>query len=226
MFVPAESTTLGLIDRIFTRIGARDDLLRGNSTFMIEMLETANILNNLTDRSLVILDEVGRGTSTFDGLSIAWSVIEFLQTSRARVLFATHYHEITCLEQRLTGVKNFSMKVSEDDSGILFLHQVIPGPASRSYGIEVARLAGLPDSVLRRAFDLLEIFERDGININPDKIPAPLAQKALKRQIMLLSPEGDAIIEELSGLDVNNITPIEALSLLHKFSEKSKEIHN
>ena len=224
LFIPAEAANIGLVDRIFTRIGARDDLLRGNSTFMIEMLETANILNNLTDRSLIILDEVGRGTATFDGMSIAWAVIEYLQSSRARVLFATHYHELTCLEQRLSGIKNYSMKVSENDSGILFLHQVIEGPASRSYGIEVARLAGLPDIVLRRAFDLLAIFEREGTNINPEKIPAPLKQKALKRQIMLLSPEGDAIIEELASLDIDNITPLQALKLLHKFSTKSREI--
>ena len=154
----------------------------------------------------------------------AWAVIEFLHNTGARVLFATHYHELTSLEQKLSGVKNYSMKVSENDSGILFLHQVIEGPASRSYGIEVARLAGLPDIVLRRAFDLLEIFERDGINVNLEKIPEPLTQKALKRQIMLLSPESDAIIEELASLDVNNITPLEALKLLHKFSSQSKEV--
>ncbi len=225
LFIPAEKASIGLVDKIFTRIGARDDLLRGNSTFMIEMLETANILNNLTDKSLIILDEVGRGTSTFDGMSIAWAVIEHLHLSQARVLFATHYHELTCLEQRLPGIKNYSMKVSENDSGILFLHQVIEGPASRSYGIEVARLAGLPDVVLRRAFDLLTLFEREGTNIAPEKIPAPLPQKALKRQIMLLSPEGDAIIEELASLDVNNITPIEALKLLHKFSTKANNVN-
>ncbi|MBQ6772430.1 MAG: DNA mismatch repair protein MutS [Synergistaceae bacterium] len=224
LFIPAEAANIGLVDRIFTRIGARDDLLRGNSTFMIEMLETANILNNLTDRSLIILDEVGRGTATFDGMSIAWAVLEYLQTSRARVLFATHYHELTCLEQRLSGIKNYSMKVSENDSGILFLHQVIEGPASRSYGIEVARLAGLPDIVLRRAFDLLAIFEREGTNIDSKTIPEPLQQKALKRQIMLLSPESDAIIEELASLDIDNITPLQALKLLHKFSTKSREI--
>ena len=225
LFIPAESASIGLVDKIFTRIGARDDLLRGNSTFMIEMLETANILNNLTDKSLIILDEVGRGTSTFDGMSIAWAVIEHLNLSQARVLFATHYHELTCLEQRLPGIKNYSMKVSENDSGILFLHQVIEGPASRSYGIEVARLAGLPDIVLRRAFELLALFEREGTNIAPEKIPAPLPQKALKRQIMLLSPESDAIIEELASIDVNNITPIEALKLLHKFSNQAKDVN-
>ncbi|MBQ7594572.1 MAG: DNA mismatch repair protein MutS [Synergistaceae bacterium] len=222
LWVPAESARFGLVDRVFTRIGARDDLVRGSSTFMIEMLETANILNNVTDRSLIILDEVGRGTATYDGMSIAWSVLEYLHTnSKARVLFATHYHELTCLEEKLQGVKNYSMAVTEGSDGILFLHQVVEGPANRSYGIEVARLAGLPDVVLRRAFELMEIFEREGFEVK--EIPAPLPQKALKRQIMMLSPESDAIIEELADIDVNNITPMEALKILHKLSIKSKE---
>ena len=227
LWIPAESAKFGIVDRVFTRIGARDDLVRGNSTFMIEMLETANILNNLTDRSLIILDEVGRGTATWDGMSIAWAVLEYLAAnSRARVLFATHCHELTCLESRLEGVKNYSMAVSEGSEGILFLHEIIPGPASRSYGIEVARLAGLPNIVLRRAFELLEIFEREGLEISPEKIPAPLPQNALKRQIMLLSPESDAIIEELADLDINNITPLEAMKLLNKFVNQSKEARN
>ena len=225
LWVPAESAEIGLVDRVFTRIGARDDLVRGSSTFMVEMLETANILNNVTNRSLIILDEVGRGTATWDGMSIAWSVIEYLQAnSNARVLFATHYHELTCLEERLESVKNYSMAVSEGSEGILFLHQVVAGPADRSYGIEVARLAGLPNSVLRRAFELLEIFESEGFESRDmSKIPAPLPQIALKRQIMLFSPEQDAIIEELADMDTDNITPMEALKILHRMSRKSKE---
>lgn len=222
LWVPAENARVGLVDRVFTRIGARDDLVRGSSTFMIEMLETANILNNVTDRSLIILDEVGRGTATYDGMSIAWAVLEYLQgASRARVLFATHYHELTCLEERLPGVKNYSMTVSEGKDGIMFLHQVVPGAAGRSYGIEVARIAGLPDVVLRRAFELLEIFENDGLKVK--EIPAPLPQIALRRQIMLLSPESDAIVEELAEIDTDNITPIEALKTLHRLKEKSRE---
>ena len=224
LWVPAESARFGLVDRVFTRIGARDDLVRGSSTFMIEMLETANILNNVTDRSLIILDEVGRGTATYDGMSIAWSVLEYLQmNSKARVLFATHYHELTSLEEKLPGVKNYSMAVTEGNDGILFLHQVVAGPANRSYGIEVARLAGLPDIVLRRAFELMQIFEREGFEVK--EIPAPLPQKALKKQIMLFSPEKDAIIEELADIDVNNITPMEALKILHRLSVKSKEVN-
>lgn len=222
MWVPADGARIGLVDRVFTRIGARDDLVRGSSTFMVEMLETANILNNVTDRSLIILDEVGRGTATYDGMSIAWAVLEYLQgASKSRVLFATHYHELTCLEERLPGVKNYSMTVSEGKDGILFLHQVVRGAAGRSYGIEVARIAGLPDVVLRRAFELLEIFENDGLKVK--EIPAPLPQIALRRQIMLLSPESDAVVEELAGIDTDNITPMEALKILHRLKEKSQD---
>ncbi|MBQ9904848.1 MAG: DNA mismatch repair protein MutS [Synergistaceae bacterium] len=222
MWVPAESARIGLVDRVFTRIGARDDLVRGSSTFMIEMLETANILNNVTDRSLIILDEVGRGTATYDGMSIAWAVLEYLQgASRARVLFATHYHELTCLEERLPDVVNYCMTVSEGKEGIMFLHQVVRGKAGRSYGLEVARIAGLPDVVLRRAFELLNIFENDGIETA--EIPAPLPQAALKRQIMLLSPENDAIVEELAEIDTDNITPKEALKILDRMKTKCLE---
>ena len=223
LWVPAEHAKIGIVDRVFTRIGARDDLVRGNSTFMIEMLETANILNNVTDKSLIILDEVGRGTATWDGMSIAWSVLEYLQAnSKARVLFATHYHELTCLEERLEGVKNYSMAVSESQEGILFLHQVVKGSADRSYGIEVARLAGLPNIVLKRAFELLETFEKNGF----EKIPLsePLPQIALKRQISMFSPEADGIIEEISNLDIDNLTPMQAMKILHKFKLKSQHV--
>ena len=220
LWLPAENAVIGLVDRVFTRIGARDDLVRGSSTFMVEMLETANILNNVTDRSLVILDEVGRGTATWDGMSIAWAVLEHLQSeSRARVLFATHYHELTHLEDRLEGVKNLSMAVAEGKTGILFLHQVTPGPADRSYGIEVARLAGLPPSVLRRAFELLELLEREGFE--RANLPPPLPQRALRRQLLLFSPETDAVVEELAELDVATLTPDQALEALRRLKEKS-----
>ncbi len=225
MWVPAEEASFGLVDRVFTRIGARDDLVRGSSTFMVEMLETANILNNVTDRSLVILDEVGRGTATWDGMSIAWAVLEHLHgSSQARVLFATHCHELTCLEERLEGVKNYSMAVDEGPDGIVFLHQIVPGPADRSYGIEVARLAGLPAPVLRRAFELLEIFEKEGFERS--SIPEPLPQEALKRQILLFSPETDAIVEELAEMDVDNLTPLRALQVLAKMKEKSARVRS
>jgi DNA mismatch repair protein MutS len=223
-WIPAESASFGLIDRVFTRIGARDDLVRGNSTFMVEMLETAAILNNVTDRSLVILDEVGRGTSTWDGMSIAWAVLEYLHHdcgAAPGVLFATHYHELTCLEERLEGVRNFSMAVSEGSDGILFLHQVVRRPADRSYGIEVARLAGLPKSVLRRAFELLELFEKEGFERS--SIPDPLPLNHLRGQMMLFSTETDAIVEELADLDVNNLTPMRAMEVLYGMKEKSEK---
>ena len=207
---------------LFTRIGAHDDLVRGNSTFMVEMLETAGILNNVTDRSLVILDEVGRGTATWDGMSIAWAVLEYLHGgcgAAPRVLFATHCHELTCLEDRLDDVRNCSMAVAEGTEGIVFLHQVVPRPADRSYGIEVARLAGLPKPVLRRAFELLELFEREGFERS--SIPDPLPQNALRRQLLLFSPETDAVVEELAELDLDNITPMRAMEVLYRMKEKS-----
>ena len=223
LWIPAESAEIGIIDRVFTRIGAHDDLVRGNSTFMIEMLETANILNNLTDRSLIILDEIGRGTATYDGMSIAWAVLEYLHSqSKARVLFATHCHELICLEERLQGIKNYSMAVSEGDDGIIFLHHVKEGAASRSYGIEVARLAGLPNSVLGRAFELLKIFESG--NFEPSKIPDAqpvLEQRALRRQISIFSTDTDAIIQELINLDTDNTTPMQALKILVRLKKAS-----
>ena len=162
-FIPADSAEIGLVDRIFTRVGAADDLARGQSTFMVEMLETANILNHATAKSLVILDEIGRGTSTFDGLSIAWSVAEFLHDEiRCRTQFATHYHELTELARTRRGVNNYNVAVREYGDDIIFLRQIVPGPSDRSYGIHVAKLAGLPQEVLSRANDLLELLERTG----------------------------------------------------------------
>src|SRR5262249_44955810 len=155
-FVPAASAEIGLVDRIFTRVGANDDLSRGQSTFMVEMYETANIVNNATERSLIILDEIGRGTSTFDGLSIAWSVAEFLHDKiKARTLFATHYHELTKLAAERSGVANFNVAVREWNEQIIFLRKILPGGADKSYGIQVARLAGLPSEILSRAKDIL-----------------------------------------------------------------------
>jgi DNA mismatch repair protein MutS len=163
-FVPARSCRIGLVDRIFSRVGASDDLARGNSTFMVEMNETANILNNSTDKSLIILDEIGRGTSTYDGLSIAWSVVEHLHRGEyvgARTLFATHYQELTQLDKYLPRLKNFCVEVKEYKDDIVFVRRVIPGAADRSYGIQVARLAGLPLSVIERARTILSKLEGD-----------------------------------------------------------------
>ena len=160
-FVPARSAHIGVVDRLFSRVGAADDLARGRSTFMVEMVETAGILNQATERSLVILDEIGRGTATFDGLSIAWAVVEYLhEVNRCRALFATHYHELTALAGRLPDVANVTMDVREWQDEIVFLHKVKPGAADRSYGIQVAKLAGLPKPVTKRAAEVLELLEK------------------------------------------------------------------
>ncbi len=223
-FVPAEEAEIGLCDRIFTRIGARDDLAGGSSTFMVEMVETANILHNVTDRSLVILDEVGRGTSTYDGMSIAWAVLEFLAEGcgvSPKVLFATHYHELTCLEERFPSMENLSMAVKENDGGIFFLHQVVKGSADRSYGIEVARLAGLPRPVLRRAFELLQRFEKEERTGN---FPKKKREHPGARQMDLFEAERHGIVEELAAIEPDGLTPFRALELLYKLSEKSREV--
>ncbi|MDF1811673.1 MAG: DNA mismatch repair protein MutS [Verrucomicrobiales bacterium] len=182
-FVPAESAEIGLVDRIFTRVGASDDLARGHSTFMVEMTETAVIVNSATDRSLVVLDEIGRGTATYDGLSIAWSVSEHLHDSvKARTLFATHYHELTELAESRRGVKNYSVAVREWNDQIIFLHQIVPGAANRSYGIQVARLAGLPDSIVSRAKEILSGLEGGAAIPVTQEVEKPKRKKAVKRK--------------------------------------------
>jgi DNA mismatch repair protein MutS len=184
-FVPADSAEIGLVDRIFTRVGANDDLARGQSTFMVEMNETSNIVNNAADRSLVILDEIGRGTSTFDGLSIAWSVAEYLHDKiKARTLFATHYHELTKLAEDRPGVCNFYVAVREWNEQIIFLRKIVPGGADKSYGIQVARLAGLPREILDRAKEILAHLEK------PDgAIETPSATKSRRRRKSAKSPD-------------------------------------
>jgi DNA mismatch repair protein MutS len=211
-FVPARSARLGLVDRVFTRVGAQDNLARGQSTFLVEMVETAAILNNLTPRSLVLLDEVGRGTSTFDGLAIAWAVVEELhdRASRPKVLFATHFHELTQLAGRLSGVRNFHVAVREWNDEIVFLHKVQPGGTDRSYGIQVARLAGLPTGVVTRAKALLARFEEQG-QATTDAGDAV--------QLGLFAPAADPMAVELAGLDLAHLTPIEALNLLVKWQQ-------
>lgn len=223
-FIPAESAEIGLCDHIFTRIGARDDLAAGNSTFMVEMIETANILHNVTDRSLVILDEVGRGTSTYDGMSIAWAVLEYLADElavRPKVLFATHYHELSCLEERFPQIENLSMAVKEEKGTVHFLHQVVKGSADRSYGIEVARLAGIPRPVLNRAFDLLQRFESEDRTENFPRRPAKGGEE---RQLALFDSERHGLVEELASIDPDGLTPFRALELLYKLHEKSREV--
>ncbi len=212
-FVPARSARIGVVDRIFTRVGAQDNLARGQSTFLVEMVETASILNNVTARSLVLLDEVGRGTSTFDGLAIAWAVVEALhdRAPGAKVLFATHFHELTQLAGRLGGVRNFHVAVREWNDEIVFLHKVRPGGTDRSYGIQVARLAGLPLPVIARAKALLARFEEQG------QATADVSDAV---QLGLFAPAADPLAEELAALDLTHVTPIEALNLLAKWQQE------
>jgi DNA mismatch repair protein MutS len=221
-FVPAESASIGLLDRIFTRIGARDELSRGRSTFMVEMVETANILRHATKRSLVILDEIGRGTSTYDGMSIAWAVVEFLNLhveGRLKALFATHYHELTNLA--LPGLINLSMAVEESREGIRFLHKVVKGPANRSYGIEVARLAGVPNLVVKRSQELLSEFE-DNLPKSEEGL-GEMSKKYVQKEIFF-DVEREGVIERLAVCDPNRMTPMEALKLVGALREKSRKI--
>ena len=203
-FVPADEATIGLVDRIFTRVGLQDDLTTGQSTFMVEMVETAAILNQATPRSLVILDEIGRGTSTYDGLSIARSVIEHLHNDPrlgCKSLFATHYHELTELARTLPGVRNFSVAVAEDEGRVVFLHRIMPGGADRSYGVHVAQLAGLPRAVVNRAWEVLADLENNGDHRSPSLGGKP-AEPAL--QIPLFQPE-QPLKDAVLGVDVANL---------------------
>ena len=212
-FVPAERARLGVVDRIFTRVGASDDLIHGNSTFMVEMIETANILNNATDRSLVILDEVGRGTSTFDGLSIAWAITEHLANEiRCRALFATHYHQLIDLAERLPNTANMNVAVREWGDDIVFLHKIVDGGTDRSYGIHVARLAGLPPSVLRRAGEILEEVEAEPVH---DALVAGRPEE----QLPLFADPTDPLRQALKEIDPDRITPMDALVLLRKLRD-------
>jgi DNA mismatch repair protein MutS len=217
-FVPAQSARIGLVDRIFTRIGAQDEIHSGQSTFMVEMVETANILHHATPRSLLILDEIGRGTSTYDGVSIAWAVVEYLHNHprlRSKTLFATHYHELTQLADLLPGVRNYNVAVSEADGRVVFLHKIIPGGADRSYGIHVGQLAGLPRPVIQRASEIMHQLETSSgkaVKITPAS-PQQLA----------LFPETNPLLEELKSLDLNSITPIEALTWLYTWQKRFNE---
>jgi DNA mismatch repair protein MutS len=214
-FVPAASAKIGLVDRIFTRIGAQDEIHAGQSTFMVEMVEAANILHHATSRSLLILDEIGRGTSTYDGLSIAWGIIEYIHNHpqlRAKTLFATHYHELTQLADLLPGVRNYNVAVSEADNKVVFLHKIIAGGADKSYGIHVAQLAGLPAPVVQRANEIMTELEKTSgraVRINPHA-----AQQAM------LFPETSPMLDELKDLDVNALSPIEALNKLFEWQKK------
>jgi len=213
-FVPAESMRLGLVDRVYTRIGASDNVARGRSTFMVEMTETAAILNTSTAKSLVLLDEMGRGTATYDGLSLAWAVVEHMHGIGARTLFATHYHELTMLEERLPRLKNLRVTVKETASGIVFLHSVEPGAASKSYGIEVARLAGLPAKVISRAREVLKLHERAETQQVVHALEPADPRASAPLQMTMFTPLSQRIVDRLAALDLDGLTPREALNLL------------
>ena len=234
-FVPAKQAKIGIADRIFTRVGASDDLASGQSTFMVEMTEVANILRNATSNSLLVLDEIGRGTSTFDGLSIAWAVVEHISNPKllgAKTLFATHYHELTELEGKLNNVNNYCIAVKEKGDDVVFLRKIVPGGADKSYGIQVAKLAGVPESVIARAKEISEelsahdIAELTGSLITetakPKKKQEKLDEMDLAQMSLFDTVKDNDIIQELAGLDLGNLTPIDALNKLYQLQSKVK----
>ena len=236
-FVPAQSANIALSDRVFTRVGASDDLASGQSTFMVEMTEVANILRNATSKSLLILDEIGRGTSTFDGLSIAWAVVEYISDSRllgAKTLFATHYHELTELEGKIDNVNNYCIAVKEKGDDIVFLRKIVKGGADKSYGIQVAKLAGVPDLVISRAKEIVEELSDEDITTRVSEIAErdrvsrkkPKAKKYDEVDIAQMSlfdtVKDDDVLEELKNLDVGNMTPIDALNTIYRLQNKLK----
>ena len=232
-FVPAESANIGIVDRIFTRVGASDDLASGQSTFMVEMAEVANILRNATSNSLLILDEIGRGTSTFDGLSIAWAVVEYISNPKllgAKTLFATHYHELTELEGKLDSVNNYCIAVKEQGDNIVFLRKIVRGGADKSYGIQVAKLAGVPDFVIDRAKEIVDELSDNDITVNVKSIAEKKEEKKsrvkrldevdLNQMSLFDTVTDDDIVNELKGLDLNNMTPMDALNTLSRLQNR------
>ena len=236
-FVPADGADIGVCDRIFTRVGASDDLASGQSTFMVEMTEVANILRNATRSSLIILDEIGRGTSTFDGLSIAWAVVEYISNTKvlgAKTLFATHYHELTELEGTMSGVTNYCIAVKEQGDDIVFLRKIVKGGADKSYGIQVAKLAGVPEPVIARAKELVEELSSADITVKAREIAEASANVTQKRTVtkpdevdlnqmtIFDTVRNEDIIREIEGIEINEITPMEALNILSRLQGKLK----
>jgi DNA mismatch repair protein MutS len=214
-FVPATEAHIGLVDRIFTRVGATDNLAAGHSTFMVEMIESAQILNCASQRSLILLDEIGRGTSTYDGLSIAWAIAEYIHDQQcvgARTLFATHYHEMTQLESLRDGIRNYRVAVQERDGDVVFLRKIVPGGADRSYGIHVAKLAGLPPVVISRAQEVLAQLERSNSDLTPQDDPAHATL-----------PVPHPLIDEVRQIDLFSLTPLDALNRLADLQKRAAE---
>jgi len=222
-FVPAEAAKIGVVDRIFTRIGAHDELYSGQSTFMVEMTETASILNNATNRSLIIIDEIGRGTSTFDGLSIAWAVAEYIKTIGAKTLFATHYHHLNDLANIMPGVKNYRIAVKEEGDRIVWLRKIMPGGTDRSYGIQVARLAGLPHVVIEKAKEVLWSLENNGATKGLLRPQTKIQTKTERVQLTLFELEEHPVIQEIQNLDISTMSPIEALTKLYDLQNRLKK---
>jgi DNA mismatch repair protein MutS len=219
-FVPSRNARLGIVDRIFTRIGASDNLARGRSTFMVEMTETAAILNTATDRSLILLDEIGRGTATYDGLAIAWAVVEFLQKhTKAKTLFATHYHELTDLETLLPSVRNYHVSVRETGGNVIFLRKVEPGAADKSYGIEVAKLAGLPNEVITRARQVLAEHE-NAEHRATEELAASEKSQGSPMQLTIFTPVSNVVLDRLREADIDSLSPREALNLLYELKKQ------
>ncbi|MBD3409949.1 MAG: DNA mismatch repair protein MutS, partial [Ignavibacteriales bacterium] len=226
-FVPAQSARIGVVDRIFTRVGASDNIAAGESTFLVEMQEAANILNNATPKSLILLDEIGRGTSTYDGVSIAWAIVEYLHENpeaAAKTLFATHYHELNELAELYPRVRNFKVEVREIDDRIVFLHKVSAGKADHSYGIQVAQMAGLPSSVTKRAKDVLMTLE--GKEVTPSE---ERRKRIKKREILddvqldLFEARDDEFRKEITSLELDRITPLDALNKLNELKKKATD---
>jgi len=218
-FVPAESATVGIVDKVFTRVGASDNLSKGESTFMVEMTETASILNNLSDRSLILMDEIGRGTSTYDGVSIAWAIVEYLHNHKdfsPKTLFATHYHELNQLQEDLVRVKNFNVSVKEVGDKIIFMRKLKEGGSEHSFGIHVAQLAGIPNRVVFRANEILHFLEKEKHKNEGDKkikeIPKPTPQMSLFEA----DPKFKEIQDMLGHVDINTMSPVEALLKLNE----------
>ena len=221
-FVPATSAKIGVVDKIFTRVGASDDLSMGQSTFMVEMMEVANILKEATSNSLVILDEIGRGTSTYDGLSIAWAVATFIADKEkcgAKTLFATHYHELTKLEEKVEGVKNYSVAVKEKGEDVIFLRKIVKGGTDESYGIHVARLAGIPKEVLKEAREILKNLERKSI-LGEKNMQKQIEQES-QGQLSMYNFKLAEIAHELDKINVNELTPVDALNILVRLKESA-----
>jgi DNA mismatch repair protein MutS len=218
-FVPAKSAEIGLVDRIFTRVGAFDDLTAGQSTFMVEMIETANILNNASERSLVILDEIGRGTSTFDGMALAWAVAERIVQMKTRTLFATHFHQLTDMAKQYHGVKNVHTLAKESGDTIVFLHKIVDGGTDRSYGVQVAALAGVPNEVVKRAKELLVRLEKENVTaVDMSESGFEDTQQASLEALVI----DDPLIDRIKHMDLDRTTPLDALTELKEIQDKIK----